>query len=292
MGSVHLKRRTPMTFTCGRFSFALSRPLIMGILNVTPDSFSDGGRYVDHAAAVAHAHALVDAGADIIDIGGESTRPLAQAISQQEEMDRVLPVLEQLSTLDIALSLDTRHAAVMREGLARQVDLINDVSALSDPASLALLADSRAGVCLMHKQGDPHTMQHRPHYQDVVSEVHAYLTQRLEIALEAGIARERILIDPGFGFGKTVAHNFALLAQLPRFATLAPVLVGLSRKSMLAAVTGAPNPRVAGLPASVTAAVLAAQRGAAVVRVHDVAETRQALQVWAAVEAACHEESQ
>lgn len=254
----------------------------MGVLNVTPDSFSDGGHFLQRDAAIARARQLIDEGADILDIGGESTRPGAAPVSVQEEMDRVLPVLEALQDMQVPLSLDTRRTAVMRAALAIGVDLINDVSALEDEGALQLLAPVPAAVCLMHKQGDPQTMQQRPHYASVVDEVAAYLAARVQIALDAGIARDRLLIDPGFGFGKTLEHNLALLAGLTRLGDL-PVLAGLSRKSMLGQITGRPvDQRV---HASVTAALLAAQQGAAVLRVHDVAATRDALLVWSAMRA-------
>lgn len=257
----------------------------MGILNVTPDSFSDGGRYRTLDAALAQAERLLEEGADLLDIGGESTRPNAPFVSPQEEMDRVLPVLERLSGAPVPLSLDTRRSEVMRAALAIGVDLINDVSALEDQGALALMHDCQAGICLMHKQGNPDSMQHDPSYQDVVTEVGDYLRRRVSLCLDAGIAHERLLADPGFGFGKTLAHNLALLAALPAIAARAgvPLLVGLSRKSMLGAITGE---QVAAerLGASVAAALEAARRGAAVIRVHDVKATRQALQVLAALQ--------
>jgi len=270
---------------CGRFQLDLSRPLVMGILNVTPDSFSDGGRFRALDDALAQAERLMRDGADLLDIGGESTRPNAAYVSPQEEMDRVLPVLERLQGAPVPLSLDTRRSEVMRAGLTLGVDLINDVSALEDDGALALMRDSRAGICLMHKQGNPDSMQQRPHYQDVVAEVGDYLRRRVALCLDAGIARERLLADPGFGFGKTLEHNLALLAALPAVAERAgvPLLVGLSRKSMLGAITGEAVAEQR-LGASVAAALEAARRGAAIIRVHDVKETRQALQVLAALQ--------
>lgn len=268
----------------GRFVLPLQRPLIMGILNVTPDSFSDGGRYLLPDAARTRAEAMLAEGADLLDIGGESTRPNAPLVSEQEEIDRVLPVLEALRDYPVPISLDTRRTAVMRAGLALGVDLINDVAALEDDGAIAAVAASSAAVCLMHKQGTPQTMQQAPQYRDVVAEVIDYLATRVHAALAGGIAASRLLVDPGFGFGKTVEHNYALLARLGECARLAPVLAGLSRKSMLGAVTGqdVPARRVA---ASVAAALLACQHGAAIVRVHDVAETRDALAVWQAMRA-------
>ena len=272
------------TLHAGRFVLSLQRPLIMGILNVTPDSFSDGGRYLLPDAARARAEAMLAEGADLLDIGGESTRPNAPLVSEQEEIDRVLPVLEALRDYPVPISLDTRRTAVMRAGLALGVDLINDVAALEDEGAIAAVAASSAAVCLMHKQGTPQTMQQAPLYRDVVAEVIDYLAARAHAALAGGIAASRLLVDPGFGFGKTVEHNYALLARLGECARLAPVLAGLSRKSMLGAVTGqdVPARRVA---ASVAAALLACQHGAAIVRVHDVAETRDALAVWQAMRA-------
>jgi len=256
----------------------------MGILNVTPDSFSDGGHFDSLSRALTHAERLIAEGADLLDIGGESTRPNAAEVSPAQEMDRVLPVLERLQDCGIPLSLDTRRTEVMRAALAVGVDLINDVSALEDEGALALLAGSNAGICLMHKQGNPDTMQHDPRYQNVVADVGAYLRRRVELCLAAGIGRERLLADPGFGFGKTLEHNLALLRALQPLAQQVgvPLLVGLSRKTMLGAITGETVPAER-LGASVAVAMEAARRGAAVIRVHDVKATRQALQVLAAL---------
>ncbi len=268
-------------FQCGRFSFALDRPLVMGIVNVTPDSFSDGGRYLDTRAAIAHALALRDAGADILDIGGESTRPGASPVSVAEEMARVIPVLEGLRDAGVALSVDTMKPEVMRAALAAGADMVNDVNALRAPGALQAVAASRAGLCLMHMQGEPRTMQVHPHYGDVVAEVKAFLAERVAAAVAAGIDPSRILVDPGFGFGKDLGHNLALFKQLRQFTDIAPVLVGVSRKSMLGAIT---NTEVsARLIPSVVAAILAIQKGAAVVRVHDVGETVAAIAVWRAM---------
>ncbi|WP_174875993.1 dihydropteroate synthase [Vogesella oryzae] len=272
-------------FVCGRFTLDLTRPLVMGILNVTPDSFSDGGRYDRLDNALARAEALLAEGADILDIGGESTRPGAPFVSPEEELQRVLPVLEKLVALNVPLSLDTRRTSVMRAALAAgAVDLINDVSALEDEGALALVAAANVGVCLMHKQGNPDNMQHKPQYRDVVEEVGDYLARRVALCREHGVAAARLLGDPGFGFGKTLEHNLALLRELPRLEAMAgvPLLVGMSRKSMLGAVTGEAQPDQR-LGASVAAALLAAQRGAKIIRVHDVKATRQALQLWQAV---------
>ncbi|MDC7703352.1 dihydropteroate synthase [Vogesella indigofera] len=272
-------------FACGRFSLSLERPLLMGILNVTPDSFSDGGSYNRLDAALAHAERLLADGADILDIGGESTRPGAPYVSPEEELQRVLPLLQRLAALQVPLSLDTRRTSVMRAALqVGAVDLINDVSALEDDGALALVAAANVGICLMHKQGNPDTMQQQPDYADVVQEVGGYLARRIELCLAQGIARDRLLADPGFGFGKTLQHNLELLRALPQLEALAgvPLLVGMSRKSMLGAITGEPQPDQR-LGASVAAALLAAQRGAKVIRVHDVKATHQALQVWQAL---------
>jgi len=259
----------------------------MGIVNVTPDSFSDGGHHASVEAAVAHGLRLVDEGADVLDIGGESTRPGAPYVSPEEELQRVLPVLERLAALQVPLSLDTRRTSVMHAALqAGAVDLINDVSALEDDGALALVAAANVGICLMHKQGNPDTMQNKPQYHDVVDEVGDYLARRVALCREHGVAAERLLADPGFGFGKTLEHNLALLRELPRLEAMAgvPLLVGMSRKSMLGNITGEQQPDQR-LGASVAVALLAAQRGARIIRVHDVKATRQALQVWQALEA-------
>lgn len=271
---------------CGRFALDLSRPLVMGILNVTPDSFSDGGRFARADAALRQAEVMLAEGADILDVGGESTRPGAPFVSPDEELARVMPVLEALQALGAPISLDTRRTAVMRQALAAGwVDLINDVSALEDEGALELMAQSRVGICLMHKQGNPDTMQHAPRYDDAVAEVGDYLARRVALCLDAGIARERLLADPGFGFGKTLEHNLALLAGLARLQRRAgvPLLVGLSRKSMLGAICNEEEPTER-LGASVAAALEAARRGARVIRVHDVKATRQALQFWMKLE--------
>ena len=266
-------------FRCGRTVFSLDRPLIMGIVNVTPDSFSDGGRYIGPQSAILHGLSLAEAGADILDIGGESTRPGAAAVSVQDELDRVLPVLEGLRDCGPALSLDTMKPEVMRAALSLGVDMINDVRALQAPGALEAVAKSDCGLCLMHMQGEPRAMQCQPRYQDVVAQVSAFLRARVDVALCAGIARERLLIDPGFGFGKNLEHNVALFQALAEFTQIAPTLVGVSRKSMLGLITGR---EVGGrLAASIAAALVAAQFGAAVLRVHDVGETVDALKIMA-----------
>jgi len=269
---------------CGKFHFDLSRPLVMGIVNVTPDSFSDGGHHFRCDAALAHAHQLMQQGADILDIGGESTRPSAKPVSVQEELDRVMPLIEGLRGAPVPLSVDSFKPEVMRAALAAGASMVNDINALQQPEALASVAASDAAVCLMHKQGNPQTMQAQPQYQDVVAEVLQFLHSRIAAIEAAGIARERIMVDPGFGFGKTLEHNLALLRGLDAFKELGvPVLAGLSRKSMLGTITGQDvEHRV---HASVAAALLAVQRGAQIVRVHDVQATVDALKIWQAVNA-------
>jgi dihydropteroate synthase len=276
------KQAVPMLH-CGSYRLDMSRPLVMGIVNVTPDSFSDGGRHLLRDAAIAHAHQLIAEGADILDIGGESTRPGALTISVQEELDRVLPVIEGLRGVAIPLSIDTCKPEVMRAALEAGVKILNDINALQNKEALAALVASDAAVCLMHKQGQPQTMQIEPHYDDVLAEVIAFLGSRIDAVEAAGVARNRIMIDPGFGFGKTLEHNLDLLRNLEKFAVLGvPLLAGLSRKSMLGKITGREvNDRLAG---SVTAALLAVQRGASIVRVHDVQATCDALKIWNAVQ--------
>lgn len=268
---------------CGHHQLALDRPLVMGIVNVTPDSFFDGGRHADAHAAVTHARRLVDQGADLVDVGGESSRPGATPVSTDAELARVLPVLEGLAGLRVPISVDTAKPEVMREVLARGAAMINDITALAAPGAVEAVARSGAAVCLMHMQGEPRTMQASPAYGDVVAEVRAFLAARAAACVAAGVPPESIVVDPGFGFGKTTEHNRALLAHLDAIVALGyPVLVSLSRKSSLGRITGkSPDDR---LPASVTGALLAVQRGARIVRVHDVAATRDALAVLAAVE--------
>ena len=247
----------------------------MGVVNITPDSFSDGGRFLDSAAAVAHARRLAEEGADILDIGGESTRPGAKPVSGEEELERILPVLRSLH--DVPVSVDTRRPRVMGEALQAGASMINDVDALSAPGALDAVAGSNCAVCLMHKKGEPATMQQDPRYQDVVREVKDFLDRRVQTTLAAGIAAERIVVDPGFGFGKTAAHNFALLKHLRELSEF-PLLVGLSRKSTLGKITGRPvEERLAG---SLAMALLALQNGASILRVHDVKETKDVVAVW------------
>jgi dihydropteroate synthase len=255
----------------------------MGVVNVTPDSFSDGGRFFEASAAIAHAQRLVEEGADILDLGAESSRPGAQPVSAEEELRRLLPVVKELKVVPVPISVDTTKPEVMRAVIDAGAAMVNDISALRSPGALETVAASDAGVCLMHMQGEPRTMQHEPRYGDVVAEVAAFLAERVAAAESAGIARERIAIDPGFGFGKSVAHNFELLRKLDRFTALGlPVVAGWSRKSTLGAITG--RAAAERLAASLAAALLAVQRGARIVRVHDVAATRDALAVLAALD--------
>lgn len=252
----------------------------MGVVNVTPDSFSDGGQFLDAKAAIAHGRRLVDEGADILDIGGESSRPGAQAVAEDEELQRVLPVLKALK--NVPVSVDTRRPSVMRAVLAEGASMINDIEALAAPGALDAVADTDCAVCLMHKQGDPATMQNAPSYGDVVLEVREFLSARISACQIAGIEKDRITVDPGFGFGKTVAHNFSLLKRLSEMAALGvPVVAGWSRKSTLGAITG--RPVTERMAASLAAALLAVQHGATILRVHDVAETRDALTVMQAL---------
>ena len=272
-----------MFLHCGNFHLDLSRPLVMGIVNVTPDSFSDGGKYLQRDTALAQAHLLIQEGADILDIGGESTRPGAQPVSVQQELDRIMPVIEGLRSAPLPLSVDTHKPEVMRAALAAGASMVNDINALQDSQSLAAVAKSKVAVCLMHMQGTPQTMQQQPHYHDVVAEVLQFLRARLDACLAAGITRERIVIDPGFGFGKTLVHNLDLLRRFHEFSVLnVPLLAGLSRKSMLGAITGRTTDHRD--HASVAAALLAVQRGAHIVRVHDVRATVDTLKVWNAVD--------
>src|SRR5512134_1444564 len=254
---------------CDRFRLPLDKPLIMGIINVTPDSFSDGGMSASPRLAVDLAERLVADGAHILDVGGESTRPGAQPVGLQEELDRVLPVLEGLKGCTVPVSVDTYKPEVMRAAIAAGASMVNDVNALRAPGALEAVAASDAGTCLMHMQGRPETMQDDPQYRDVVSEVREFLAQRLRAAEQAGIGRERLVADPGFGFGKTTEHNLALLRHLDALQPLGvPLMVGLSRKSVLGGIAR----REVGerVHASVAAALLAVTRGAAIVRVHDV----------------------
>jgi dihydropteroate synthase len=267
-----------MLLHCGKFRLDLSRPLVMGIINVTPDSFSDGGRTLRRDAALAHARRLLDEGADLLDIGGESTRPGALPVGLAEELDRVMPVIEGLRGAPVPVSIDSCKPEVMQAALGAGASMVNDINALQQPEAMAAVAASDAAVCLMHMKGSPQTMQDAPEYRDVVSEVMEFLSARIAAAEAAGIARERIVADPGFGFGKLLGHNLALLQKLMEFNRLGvPLLAGLSRKSMLGAITGRDVDHRE--HASVAAALLAVQRGANIVRVHDVQATVDALKV-------------
>jgi len=269
---------------CAGKTVDLTRPRIMGILNVTPDSFSDGGDFVSREAALKRARAMVDEGADLLDIGGESTRPGAQAVSEQEELDRIIPVIQAIAAeIPVPISVDTNKAAVMREAVAAGAGLINDVMALRDDGALAVAKSLGVPVCLMHMQGQPRTMQQNPQYRDVVNDVMAFLQSRVDACLAEGIPRERLLLDPGFGFGKSLQHNLTLLRQLDRFNELQlPVLVGISRKSMIGAVLDN-IPVDQRLPGGLACAVMAVERGAAIVRTHDVKATAEAVRMAHAV---------
>jgi dihydropteroate synthase len=274
-----------LSFDCGGRRLTLDRPRLMAVINVTPDSFSDGGKGVDIDSALRHALRLAEEGADILDVGGESTRPGAAAVGIQEELDRVLPLIERLSAAThLPISIDTSKPEVMRAAVAVGAGLINDVRALRMEGALEAAAALGVPVCLMHMQGEPDTMQADPQYGDVCAEVQRFLADRVFTCELAGIPRSRLLVDPGFGFGKTLHHNLALLAGLAGMASsLPPLLVGLSRKSMIGALTGRDiGERVTG---SVVAAVLAAERGARVLRVHDVAATRDGLAILSALPA-------
>ena len=268
---------------CGRHNLSLDAPLVMGVVNVTPDSFSDGGLHVEPAAALAHAHALAEDGADILDVGGESTRPGAGEVPVDDELRRVLPVIEALASGPCPVSVDTVKPAVMRAAIAAGASIVNDVAGFRTGDALAAVAESRVGVCVMHMQGSPRTMQRDPRYADVVGEVRAFLADRVDALVAAGVERARIAVDPGIGFGKTLEHNLALLRALPALRELGcAVLVGLSRKSMLGAITGRGTQER--LAASLAGALWCAGRGADIIRVHDVRETRDALRVWQALE--------
>ena len=276
----------PTTWRCGRFLFDFNqrkRPLVMGILNATPDSFSDGGKCRTPKDAVAQAEYMIANGVDLIDIGGESTRPGAEPVELQEELDRVIPVIELLKDCGIPLSIDTYKSETMRQALRSGVDCVNDIWALRQSGAIdAVLESADCGIVLMHMQRDPLTMQFNPDYTNVVDEVKQFLKVQVELLISKGIEKDRIAIDPGFGFGKNLEHNLRMLTNFADFSTLGlPVLAGISRKSMLGKITGKDtNQRVA---ASVAAAMMAADRGAKIVRVHDVAETVDALKLWEAV---------
>jgi dihydropteroate synthase len=268
---------------CGRYEFSLERPILMGIVNITPDSFSDGGRHDHTDAAIAHARKLVAEGANILDIGGESTRPGAAPVALEAELARVMPVLEAVRDSGVAVSIDTCKAEVMRAVLAAGADIINDVTGMrSAQARAVVAAHPNCGICVMHMQGEPRTMQQDPQYEDVVREVHEALLRQAHSLEQLGVGRARISLDPGFGFGKTVAQNYQLIAELETIVSSGyPVVFGVSRKSMLGAVTGrAVDQRLAG---SIAAALAGVAHGAEVLRVHDVGETRDALIIWQSV---------
>jgi dihydropteroate synthase len=275
--------QAPPTLSCASWRITLDIPRVMGVLNLTPDSFSDGGQFADCTAAVTHAEALIDAGADLLDVGAESTRPGARPLPKDEELARLLPVLRALRDCPIPVSVDTYKPEVMRAALDEGAAMINDIYALRQPRALDVVAQSDCAICVMHMQGDPHTMQHETRYDDVVADVREFLAQRIRVLQGAGIAAERIVVDPGFGFGKTREQNYRMLREFGAFTTLGvAALAGLSRKGMLGRATGRPvTERVA---ASVAAALAAVARGARLVRVHDVAATIDALKVWEMVE--------
>lgn len=269
----------------GNFSFNIHRPLLMGIVNVTPDSFSDGGKFFAHQLAIEHALQLREEGADILDVGGESTRPDAEDISEEEELRRVIPVIQALVAKNIPVSIDTQKTSVMEEAIAAGACLINDVNALQAEGALEVAAQSSAALCIMHRQGNAKTMQQNPTYGNVVKEVKSFLAERADVALAKNIDASRIILDPGFGFGKNKLHNLELLNELQELVDLGyPVLAGLSRKRLLGELTGrSPDARLA---ASITAAVVAVQNGASIVRIHDVAATKDALAVINALSSA------
>lgn len=276
----------PTHLQCGRYRLsvaATSRPLVMGVLNVTPDSFSDGGQYHLLDAALSHAEEMIAAGVDIIDIGGESSRPGAQSLSLEDELNRVMPLVYALRDCGKPLSIDTCKPDVMRETIAAGADMINDINGFRAPGALQAVAGADCALCVMHMQNDPQSMQIQPEYRDVVAEVAGFLHERIDLMEQAGIARARLCIDPGFGFGKTLAHNIALLKNIGQLqnALGLPLLAGVSRKSMIGALIDKPvDRRLAG---SLAGALAAVAHGARIVRVHDVAETVDALMVWHAM---------
>ena len=275
-----------MILAAGKHSIALDRPRVMGVLNVTPDSFSDGGQFLSKDDAIDHAASLIESGADIVDVGGESTRPGSTAISVQQELDRVMPVVEILTDcVEVPISIDTSKPQVMKAAVGAGASLINDIYALRKDGALEAAAGLDAAVCLVHMQGDPAGMQKNPHYDDVVSEVASFLDERMQACLAAGFSADRLVVDPGFGFGKTDVHNLSLLARLDRLLKPGvPLLVGLSRKRMLGNLTGRPVEGRAA--AGIAAATLAVAKGANIVRTHDVAATVDALNLIHAIEQA------
>ena len=278
-----VQKSSLFTWHCGAYQLTLNRPLVMGIVNVTPDSFSDGGRFIQTAAAIAHAKQLVQDGADILDIGGESTRPGATPVPLEEELRRVIPVIEGLCDIGVPLSIDTYKPAVMLAAIKAGVSIVNDVRALQEPDALEIVANGNVGVCLMHMQGLPQTMQVAPQYTNVLQEVMAFLGARRDAAIAAGIDATRITLDPGFGFGKRVEDNIQLIQQLEALQVLGrPLLVGLSRKSILGAIAGADATQK--LHAGIAASVISVMKGAKIVRVHDVKATVDAFKVFNAIE--------
>lgn len=276
-----LTPQEPLFWQCGRYKLDASRPLVMGILNLTPDSFSDGGQFIEPELAVQRALQMIADGADIIDIGGESTRPNAPKVSCCEELCRILPVIDALIDCGVPISVDTCKPYVMRETLKLGVDIINDIGGFNNPVSIDAVADSHCGLCVMHMQGTPQTMQDEPHYDDVVAEVAKFLAQQVQRLSLAGVAHERICLDAGFGFGKNLMHNHALMRGLHQLQgkSILPMLVGVSRKRMIGAITGHETPaeRISG---SVAAALWALNNGAHIVRVHDVRQTVDAIRIW------------
>ena len=276
----------PTAWRCGRFYFDWKHhptPVVMGILNITPDSFSDGGKFFSHQQAIDHAYQMIEDGAQIIDVGGESTRPGATPISAQEEQDRVLPVIEKLQSAGVALSIDTYKGETMRLALDMGIDILNDISGFQDPQNISVASSSKdVGLCIMHMQNTPQTMQAQPSYQNLIEDVGQFLAQKIDQLSRHGIERERIAIDPGFGFGKTVQHNLTLLHRLAELQPYSSsLLVGLSRKKTLTKIVGDDANSLT--IASVVAAILAIERGAKVIRVHDVKPSVQAVKVWSAM---------
>ncbi len=276
----------PTAWRCGRFYFDWKHhptPVVMGILNITPDSFSDGGKFFSHQQAIDHAYQMIEDGAQIIDVGGESTRPGATPISAQEEQDRVLPVIEKLQSAGVALSIDTYKGETMRLALDMGIDILNDISGFQDPQNISVASSSKdVGLCIMHMQNTPQTMQAQPSYQNVIEDVGQFLAQKIDQLSRHGIERERIAIDPGFGFGKTVQHNLTLLHRLAELQPYSSsLLVGISRKKTLTKIVGDDANSLT--IASVVAAILAIERGAKVIRVHDVKPSVQAVKVWSAM---------
>ena len=281
-----------LNFVWGGSCFQLARPMIMGVVNVTPDSFSDGGSYLDPQVAIDRAKFLFEAGADIVDVGGESTRPGAEPVSLQLERERVIPVVQELSRLGVPLSIDTQKPILMEEAIECGACLINDISGAQDPEVASIVARTNVGLCVTHMQGSPRVMQQNPSYQDVIQEVFTFLQERVLTLIRAGVNPSNIVVDPGFGFGKTFDHNLALLGNLNKFRALGhPILVGLSRKAMLGAITNKEDP-LDRLGSSIASVIFAVTQGAEIVRVHDVNETKDAILAWQCFSEAMHAESE